>query len=76
VVCDVCVDSSVDLEDYVLEGAEVVVLCIIKSGVVINYQAFTNSRGVYSVAEMMSESDKWESYLVRLISSFNEHCVN
>ncbi|EMS67184.1 hypothetical protein TRIUR3_18697 [Triticum urartu] len=40
------------------KGAEVAVLCITKSGEVINYQAFTNSEGVYSVAETMPESDR------------------
>ncbi|XP_078149052.1 pollen Ole e 1 allergen and extensin family protein [Carex rostrata] len=75
VVCDVCADSSVGPEDHVLEGAEVAVLCITKSGEVINYQAFTNSRGFYSVAETMPESDRWESCLARPISSFSEHCA-
>ncbi|KAJ1691716.1 hypothetical protein LUZ63_015871 [Rhynchospora breviuscula] len=74
VVCDVCADSSVGPEDHVLEGAEVAVLCITKSGEVINYQAFTNSKGIYSVAETMPESDRWESCLARPISSFSEHC--
>ncbi|GFP87609.1 hypothetical protein PHJA_000904600 [Phtheirospermum japonicum] len=31
--------------------AEVAVLCITKSGEVLNYQAFTNSKGVYEVVE-------------------------
>ncbi|KAJ4782774.1 Pollen Ole e 1 allergen and extensin family protein [Rhynchospora pubera] len=74
VVCDVCADSSVGPEDHVLEGAEVAVLCITRSGEVINYQAFTNSKGIYSVAETMPESDRWESCLARPISSFSEHC--
>lgn len=52
------------------------VLCITKSGEVINYQAFTNSRGIYSVAETMPESDRWESCLARPISSFSDHCTN
>lgn len=56
-------------------GAEVAVLCITKSGEVINYQAFTNSRGFYSVAETMPESDRWESCLARPISSFSKHCA-
>ncbi|KAJ4782775.1 Pollen Ole e 1 allergen and extensin family protein [Rhynchospora pubera] len=57
-----------------IQGAEVAVLCITKSGEVINYQAFTNSKGIYSVAETMPESDRWESCLARPISSFSEHC--
>ncbi|KAJ3674647.1 hypothetical protein LUZ60_005263 [Juncus effusus] len=74
VVCDVCGDASVGPEDHILEGAEVAVLCITKSGEVINYQAFTNSRGIYSVAETMPESERWESCLARPISSFHESC--
>ena len=58
-----------------LIGAEVAVLCITKSGEVINYQAFTNSKGIYSIAEMMPESDRWESCLARPISSFHHHCT-
>ncbi|THU57378.1 hypothetical protein C4D60_Mb03t02890 [Musa balbisiana] len=75
VVCDVCGDSSVGPEDHVLQGAEVAVLCITKSGDVFNYQAFTNSKGVYKVAETMPESDRWVSCLARPLSSFHEHCT-
>lgn len=60
---------------FVSIGAEVAVLCITKSGEVINYQAFTNSKGIYSVAETMPESDRWESCLARPISSFHHHCT-
>ncbi|XAR67461.1 hypothetical protein NMG60_11002231 [Bertholletia excelsa] len=74
VVCDVCGDSSVGPEDHVLEGAEVAVLCITKSGEVLNYQAFTDSKGIYKVAETMPESDRWDACLARPISSFHEHC--
>ncbi|XP_016464266.2 uncharacterized protein LOC107787212 [Nicotiana tabacum] len=74
VVCDVCADSSIGPEDHVLEGAEVAVLCITKSGEVLNYQAFTNSRGIYRVAETMPESDRWDACLARSINSFREHC--
>ncbi|AQK52062.1 Pollen Ole e 1 allergen and extensin family protein [Zea mays] len=56
-------------------GAEVAVLCITKSGEVINYQAFTNSKGVYTVAETMPESDRWDSCLARPMSSFHLHCT-
>jgi hypothetical protein len=56
-------------------GAEVAVLCITKSGEVINYQAFTNSKGMYTVAETMPESDRWDSCLARPISSFHLHCT-
>ncbi|XP_072964976.1 uncharacterized protein [Typha angustifolia] len=75
VVCDVCGDASIGPEDHILEGAEVAVLCITKSGEVLNYQAFTNSKGIYTVAETMPESDKWESCLARPISSFHGHCT-
>ncbi|XP_010545214.1 PREDICTED: uncharacterized protein LOC104817659 [Tarenaya hassleriana] len=74
VVCDVCGDSSIGPEDHVLEGAEVAVLCITKSGEVVNYQAFTNSKGVYTVAETMPESERWDACLARPISSFHELC--
>ncbi|CAL1354287.1 unnamed protein product [Linum trigynum] len=74
VVCDVCGDSSIGPEDHVLEGAEVAVLCITKSGEVVNYQAFTNAKGMYTVAETMSESDRWDACLARPISSFHDHC--
>ncbi|KAI4366147.1 hypothetical protein MLD38_022064 [Melastoma candidum] len=76
VVCDVCGDSSFGPEDHTLEGAEVAVLCITKSGEVVNYQAFTNSRGLYKVAETMPESERWDSCLARPISSFSEHCTH
>ncbi|CAL9748024.1 unnamed protein product [Musa acuminata subsp. burmannicoides] len=59
----------------VLAGAEVAVLCITKSGDVFNYQAFTNSKGIYKVAETMPESDRWVSCLARPLSSFHEHCT-
>ncbi|XP_042477427.1 uncharacterized protein LOC122058805 isoform X1 [Macadamia integrifolia] len=75
VVCDVCGDSSIGPEDHALEGAEVAVLCITKSGEVLNYQAFTNSKGVYAVAETMPDSDRWDSCLARPMSSFHKHCV-
>lgn len=58
-----------------LAGAEVAVLCITKSREVVNYQAFTNSKGIYTVAETMPESDRWESCLARPISSYHEHCT-
>ncbi|XP_021892985.1 uncharacterized protein LOC110810966 [Carica papaya] len=75
-VCDVCGDSSIGPEDHVLEGAEVAVLCITKSGEVLNYQAFTNAKGIYTVAETMPESDRWDACLARPISSFHEHCTH
>ncbi|XP_050220386.1 uncharacterized protein LOC126670653 [Mercurialis annua] len=75
VVCDVCGDSSIGPEDHVLEGAEVAVLCITKGGEVLNYQAFTNAKGIYTVAETMPESDRWDACLSRPISSFHEHCT-
>nr|DAD20531.1 TPA_asm: hypothetical protein HUJ06_021994 [Nelumbo nucifera] len=74
VVCDVCGDSTIGPEDHVLE--EVAVLCITKSGEVLNYQAFTNAKGIYTVAETMPESDRWETCLARSISSFHEHCIH
>ncbi|CAN7139842.1 unnamed protein product, partial [Brassica rapa subsp. narinosa] len=74
VVCDVCADSSIGPEDHVLEGAEVAVLCITKSGEVVNYQAFTNLKGVYTVAETMPESERWDACLARPISSFHTSC--
>ncbi|KAL8205645.1 hypothetical protein R6Q57_009196 [Mikania cordata] len=76
VVCDVCADGSVGPEDHVLEGAEVAVLCLTKSGEVLNYQAFTNSRGIYTVAETMPESERWDACLARPISSFHERCTH
>ncbi|KAI9185922.1 hypothetical protein LWI28_012031 [Acer negundo] len=75
VVCDVCGDSSIGPEDHVLEGAEVAVLCITKSGEVLNYQAFTDAKGKYAVAETMPESDRWDACLARPIGSFHEHCT-
>ncbi|KAG4112123.1 hypothetical protein ERO13_D13G143700v2 [Gossypium hirsutum] len=74
VVCDVCADSSIGPEDHVLEGAEVAVLCITKSGEVVNYPAFTNSKGIYTVAETMPESEWWDACLARPISSFHDNC--
>jgi hypothetical protein len=56
-------------------GAEVAVLCITKSGEVLNYQAFTDAKGIYTVAETMPESDRWDACLARPISSFHEHCT-
>ncbi|KAL3821032.1 hypothetical protein ACJIZ3_006937 [Penstemon smallii] len=76
VVCDVCADSSIGPEDHVLQGAEVAVLCITKSGEVLNYQAFTNSNGRYTVAETMPESERWDACLARPISSFHNHCTH
>ncbi|KAJ4829961.1 hypothetical protein Tsubulata_036063 [Turnera subulata] len=75
VVCDVCGDKSIGPEDHVLEGAEVAVLCITKSGEVLNYQAFTNSKGIYTVAETMPESERWDACLARPISSFDDQCT-
>ncbi|CAH9092763.1 unnamed protein product [Cuscuta epithymum] len=76
VVCDVCRDSSIGPEDHVLEGAEVAVLCLTKTGEVVNYQAFTDSNGIYRVAESMPESDRWDTCLARPISSFHDHCTH
>ncbi|KAL1547573.1 hypothetical protein AAHA92_15914 [Salvia divinorum] len=76
VVCDVCADSSIGPEDHILAGAEVAVLCITKSGKVLNYQAFTNSNGIYKVAETMPESERWDACLARPISSFHNHCTH
>ncbi|KAI3456949.1 hypothetical protein Pfo_013612 [Paulownia fortunei] len=70
VVCDVCGDSSIGPEDHVA------VLCITKSGEVLNYQAFTNSNGIYAVAETMPESERWDACLARPISSFHSHCTH
>ncbi|PKA46591.1 hypothetical protein AXF42_Ash019332 [Apostasia shenzhenica] len=75
VVCDVCGDSTVGPEDLPLQGAEVAVLCITKTGEVLNYQAFTNSKGIYTVAETMPESGRWDSCLARPINSFHRHCT-
>lgn len=52
------------------------VLCITTSGEVLNYQAFTNSKGIYTVAETMPESDRWDACLARPISSFHEGCTH
>ncbi|KAL6999318.1 hypothetical protein U1Q18_000478 [Sarracenia purpurea var. burkii] len=76
VICDICADSSIGPEDHVLQGAEVAVLCMTKSGEVLNYQAFTNSKGIYTVAETMPESDRWDACLARPISSFHEQCTH
>lgn len=59
----------------ILLGSEVAVLCITKSGEVFNYQAFTDSKGVYKVAETMPQSDRWMSCLARPINSYHEHCT-
>jgi len=74
VYCDVCADGSMGPEDYFLEGAEVAVLCLTKSGEVLNYQAFTNSKGTFTVAETMPESNRWEMCLARQISSIHQYC--
>ncbi|KAE8677275.1 putative folate-biopterin transporter 4-like [Hibiscus syriacus] len=74
VVCYICADSFIGPEDHVLEGAEVAVLCITKSGEVVNYQAFTNAKGLYTVAETMPESERWDACLARPISSFHDRC--
>ncbi|PIA43498.1 hypothetical protein AQUCO_01900117v1 [Aquilegia coerulea] len=76
VVCDVCGDSTIGPEDHVLEGAEVAILCITKSGEVLNYQAFTNSKGIYTVAETMPESERWDVCLARPISSYHNECTH
>lgn len=57
-------------------GAEVAVLCITKSGEVVNYQAYTNRNGVYVVAETMPESERWDACLARPISSFHSDCTH
>ncbi|KAG6387436.1 hypothetical protein SASPL_152624 [Salvia splendens] len=59
-----------------LNCAEVAVLCITKSGEVLNYQAFTDSNGIYTVAETMPESERWDACLARPISSFHNHCTH
>jgi len=74
VFCDVCADGSMGPEDYFLEGAEVAVLCLTKSGEVLNYQAFTNSKGTFTVAETMPESNRWQMCLARQISSIHQYC--
>ncbi|KAL6506636.1 hypothetical protein OROHE_022468 [Orobanche hederae] len=58
------------------KSAEVAVLCITKSGEVLNYQAFTNSNGRYVVAETMPESERWDACLARPVSSFHNHCTH
>ncbi|XP_047340143.1 condensin complex subunit 2-like [Impatiens glandulifera] len=61
VVCDVYGDSYVDPEDHILEGE------------VLNYQAFTNARVIYTVAETMQKaSDGMHACLARPISNFNQ----
>ncbi|XP_058072533.1 uncharacterized protein LOC131221332 [Magnolia sinica] len=75
VVCDVCGDSYIGPEDHALEGAEVAVLCITKSMEVLNYQAFTDAKGIYTVAETMPESNRWDACLARPISSFHDRCT-
>uniref|UniRef100_A0A0D6RAR5 Pollen Ole e 1 allergen and extensin family protein n=1 Tax=Araucaria cunninghamii TaxID=56994 RepID=A0A0D6RAR5_ARACU len=74
VFCDVCADGSVGPEDHFLEGAEVAVLCMTISGEVLNYQAFTNSKGIFTVAETMSESNRWDMCLARAIGSIHQDC--
>ncbi|KAL6877574.1 hypothetical protein ACP4OV_012789 [Aristida adscensionis] len=69
--CDVPMPHVAEM----IRRAEVAVLCITKSGEVINYQAFTDSKGMYTVAATMSESDRWESCLARPISSFHQQCT-
>uniref|UniRef100_A0A6N2KB14 Pollen Ole e 1 allergen and extensin family protein n=1 Tax=Salix viminalis TaxID=40686 RepID=A0A6N2KB14_SALVM len=66
VVCDVCGDSSIGPEDHVLEAV---------AGLSMFVDAFTNDKGIYTVAETMSESDRWDACLARPISSFHEHCT-
>lgn len=50
------------------------VLCITKSGEVVNYQAFTDPKGAYTVAETMPEGDRWSSCLVRPIGGPHPDC--
>ncbi|KAF9609072.1 hypothetical protein IFM89_012512 [Coptis chinensis] len=57
-------------------GSEVAILCITKSGEVLNYQAFTNAKGMYTVAETMPESGRWDVCLARPISSFHDQCTH
>eukprot|EP01018_Ginkgo_biloba_P034657 Gb_00915 [translate_table: standard] len=47
-----------EIGDFWSRGAEVAVLCMTKSGEVLNYQAFTNSKGIFTVAETMPESNR------------------
>ncbi|WOL02233.1 pollen Ole e 1 allergen and extensin family protein [Canna indica] len=77
VVCDDLSENEMGNKsaEHSLAGAEVAVLCITKSGEVFNYQAFTNSRGIYTVAETMPETDRWVSCLARPIKSFHERCT-
>ncbi|KAK3199615.1 hypothetical protein Dsin_023030 [Dipteronia sinensis] len=56
-------DSSIGPEDHVLEGAEVAVLCITKSREVLNYQAFTDAKGKYAVAEAYNARENAEHCL-------------
>lgn len=67
--------SEGGLSYFLVAGAEVAVLCITKTGEVLNYQAFTDSKGIYRVAETMPASDRWDACLARPISSFHEHCT-
>ncbi|KAK4851157.1 hypothetical protein QYF36_012864 [Acer negundo] len=64
-----------ELKAKICARAEVAVLCITKSGEVLNYPAFTDAKGKYAVAETMPESDWWDACLARPISSFHEHCT-
>ncbi|KAL0353627.1 UNVERIFIED_CONTAM: hypothetical protein Sangu_0944000 [Sesamum angustifolium] len=68
--------SNVENFAFLSTGAEVAVLCITKSGEVLNYQAFTNLDGVYTVAETMPASERWDACLARPISSFHSHCTH
>ncbi|XP_078447750.1 pollen Ole e 1 allergen and extensin family protein [Wolffia australiana] len=74
IFCDVCSDSVIGPEDHALEGAEVAVLCITKSGEVVNYQAFTDRRGAFVVTESMPEGQRWDSCLVRPIGGAHPTC--
>ncbi|KAH6804184.1 Pollen Ole e 1 allergen and extensin family protein [Perilla frutescens var. frutescens] len=65
-----------EIHSRVVCGAEVAVLCITKSGDILNYQAFTNANGIYTVAETMPESERWDACVARLISSFHRHCTH
>ncbi|THU45708.1 hypothetical protein C4D60_Mb02t20840 [Musa balbisiana] len=75
VVCDVCGDASVGPEDHVLQVGRLRILVVAPLGDVLNYQAFTNSEGIYKVAETIPESDRWVSCFARPVSSFHEHCT-
>ncbi|QCE04333.1 hypothetical protein DEO72_LG8g2369 [Vigna unguiculata] len=63
------------LLDLKIMCLKVIVLCITKFGEVLNYQAFTDAKGIYTVAEKMSESDRWDAFLARTINSFHEQCT-